>query len=290
MGLPPITGSWVTDNSGDASDFSGALKWGTGINPIHEVYGEGPPRRSLGRQPGPDDPTPQLSTVPASFENPDIYGYTMEDIQTLQDFSQFSPAYGTDITELRAKNYSGMPDWSVIPTDPERTEFQQRPELSDALWSGIGLESFPTETVSEGWLNKTAGKVLAARTSDPSQYEMQTSMQQVNPAPGRNNGAAVARGTDDPRANIMTRLTGMKIKPWSRGEREIDMFPYQQVMMVRPFSYRTAATGNPADLEPNEMYVSEPIERVVPPDPDLGPQENELADNYGYTDEDSSYG
>lgn len=292
MGRAPLTGSWVVKNtSQDASSFSGALKWGTGINPVHSVYGEGPPLRSTGRMPGPDDPSPGPGVVSESWIDPDMYGYTREDIQPLTGmFTPFTPPLGTDITVLRAGNHTGMPDWGVGSSDEAREQFGLTPELAAPLWRGIMIKSFPTETVTEGWENKTTGKVLAARTSDPRQYEMQTSMEQVNPAEGRNNGAAVTRGTDDPRSNIMTRLTGMKIKPWSEGERNADMFPYQATMMVRPFTYRTAATGSPAEMAPNEMYVSVPVERVVPPDPDLGELETGLGGDYGYTDEDTYYG
>lgn len=292
MGLAPLTGSWVTANtSSDANDFAGATKWGTGINRIHSIRTDGPALRTTGRQPGPDDPSERPSSVPANLVGPDIYGYTMDDIASLQgQFDPGTPPLGTETTMLRGSNYEGHPDWGVCPPDNERTNFQLRPELARPLWKGIAVKSFPTETVSEGWDNKTAGNVLAARTSDPAQYERQTSMQQVNPPEGRNNGAAVTRGTDDPRANIMTRLTGMKIKPWSTGQRTEDMFPYQQLMGVRAFTYRTAATGNPMQMEVNEMYVSEPIERVVPPDPDLGTPENQVGSgDYGYTDEDAYY-
>lgn len=294
MGRTPITGGWKARNTGEASDYTGALKWGTGVNPVHAIKWEGNPLRSSGRLPGPDNPSDRPSTVPGapfSEGGPDVYGYTMEDIASLSgQFVPFSPAYGTDTTTLRAENWTEIPDWGIDPSDPGRVAFGQHPELATPLWRGIMLKSFPTETVTEGWDNKLTGNVLAARTSDPAQYEMQTSMQQVNPAAGRNNGAAVVRGTDDARANIMTRLTGMKIKPWSQGQRNEDMFPYQQMLGVRPFWYRTAATGNPAQLEPNEMYVSVPIERTVPPDPDLGSQESGFGSDYGYTDEDAYYG
>jgi hypothetical protein len=145
--------------------------------------------------------------------------------------------------------------------------------------------------VSEGWRNKTTGQVNDAEVSDPSQYERQTSMQQVNPPAGRNNDHAVARRTDDPRYSILTRLTGMKLKPWSQGERNQDMFPFQQDTIVRPFWYRTAGTDDPAKLAPNAMVVTDPLQRNVPADPDLGPSVQDFAtDNYGYTQEDIGYG
>lgn len=290
----PIAGSWIANNA-NANDYVGALKWGTGNNPIHEIWGEGPPLNRTGRQPGPSSAdTPNVS-VPDSLtfgDGEQDWGYTMEDIGT-QIYSGMTPEWGETTNELRSQNEFDHPDWEDVSSDPVVTDFRRRPEMSNIIWSGTRLDSFPTETVSEGWLNKEAGKINDAEVSDPVQYERQTSMQQVNPAAGRNNGAAQLRATDDPRSKILTRLVGMKIKPWSQGKRNEDMFPYQQDSMVRPFWYRTAGTDDPAKLAPNEMYVSDPIQRDVPPDPYLGPLSSQVGEgdegNYGWTPEDMQY-
>jgi hypothetical protein len=314
MGLP-VAGSWYTRYA-NASAYTGAERWGTGNNPIHEVYGTGPPLRTTGREPGPDYPTPELSDTPSSIETAYQYGYTMDDIESLTP-NAFSPAWGTETDEFRNSAGDFPGPWQIVenfplPGEPAGQAFRGEAEFGapgsagnigrygeevlqpdPRLWSGIALKSFPTESVTEGWKNKETGAVADARTSDPSQYERQTSMQQVNPAPGRNNDAAVLRATDDARFNIMTRLTGQKIKPWSQGQRNIDMFPYQQDLIVRPFWYRTGATDDPSKMDPNEMYVIEPIQRDVPPDPYLGPEETNiysLESNGGYTDEDYVYG
>jgi hypothetical protein len=304
MGLP-VTGSWYTRYANQQA-YTGAMRWGTGSNPIKEVYGEGPPLRSQGRIPGPDMPTEELSDVPEIVETPYQYGYVMEDIATQGYYSGFLGApWGTDESAMRSMvlpvgsapmgtddGSAEQPDWGVIPTDPLMTEYRLEPSADPALWSGIALVSFPTESVTEGWRNKETGAIHQAHVSDPSQYERQTSMQQVNPAPGRNNESAVIRDTDDPRYNIMTRLTGMKIKPWSEGQRNVDMFPYQQDLIVRPFWYRTAATDDPGKLAPNEMYVNEPIQRDIPADPYVGPEETSVyqqSASDGYTMEDFTY-
>jgi hypothetical protein len=148
--------------------------------------------------------------------------------------------------------------------------------------------SFPTETVTEGWEHKNAGEVLTAETSSPGQYERQTSMQQVNPPAGRNNAAAVLRGTDDARNNIMTRLVGMKEKPWSEGERLYDMFPFQQDLMLRPFSYRNAGVGRENWLTANEFNTMDPLQRDPPAIPDTGPHESagNASPDFGYAPED----
>lgn len=283
MGLP-VTGSWYTRYANEQA-YVGASRWGTGSNPIKEVYGEGPPLRSTGRIPGPDTPTPELSDVPSQVETAFEYGYTIDDIATLTP-DGLPPGWGTETDEIR--NSVGMyPEWRE-----NANIFRDTNHASPELWSGIALQSFPTESVTEGWRNKETGAIADARTSDPSQYERQTSMQQVNPPEGRNNQAAVTRATDDPRFNILTRLTGQKIKPWSQGQRNQDMFPYQQDLIIRPFWYRIGATADPGMLDVNEMYVSDPIQRDVPPDPEMGPEETNvytLEANDGYTAEDMTY-
>lgn len=302
MGLP-VTGSWYTRYANQQA-YVGAQRWGTGNNPIHEIYGEGPPLRSQGRIPGPDMPTAELSDVPSVIETSYQYGYTMDDIDPLTPVGM-PPGWDTETDEWR--NTAGdFPSWKE---DAEGFRSEQEfgspgnmgtvgrygQEVlmpSPELWSGIALKSFPTESVTEGWQNKETGAIADARTSDQIQYERQTSMQQVNPPEGRNNQAAVTRATDDPRFNILTRLIGQKIKPWSQGQRNEDMFPYQQDLIIRPFWYRVAATDNPDKLLPNEMYVSDPIQRDVPPDPDLGPEETNVYSieaNGGYTAEDMTY-
>lgn len=283
MGLP-VSGSWYSRYANEQA-YVGAARWGTGNNPIHEVYGEGPPLRSTGRTPGPDEPnTSELSDVPASIETPFEYGYTMDDIESLTPYGM-PPAWGSETDEIRSQ--AEYPAWN-----DSGEQFRNTNDADPRIWSGIRLQSFPTESVTEGWENKETGAVADARTSDQSQYERQTSMQQVNPPEGRNNKAAVARATDDPRFNIMTRLTGQKIKPWSEGHRNKDMFPYQQDLIIRPFWSRIAATDDPSKMNPNAMYVVDPIQRDVPPDPYLGPEETNVysvESGNGYTDEDLTY-
>lgn len=286
----PIAGAWAANNA-NANDYTGTRKWGTGNNPVHEIYGEGPPLGVTGRIGGPSNNQTPNTSVPESLdESPDLYGYTMEDIGTTL-YHGMTPGWDENTQMLRSHNEFDHPDWSEGSTDPAVVGFRDTPEMAYQLWSGARLLSFPTETVTEGWRNKESGAVNPAEVSDPSQYERQTSMQQVNPAAGRNNGAAVDRRTDDARHNILTRLTGMKIKPWSQGQRNEDMFPFQQDTKYRPFWYRTAGTDNPDKMEPNAMYVVDPIQRSVPPDPYLGPLGSQVPpnDDYGWTPDDMTY-
>ena len=279
----PIRGLWAANNA-NANDYVGALKWGTGINPIHSIHGEGPPLRSTGRVPGPEEAEYEPSEFPAEL-NPELdYGYSMEDLVSPGSVPGYPPPWGEDSGDFR--NDAGYhPPWG--PLYPSSGSYFRTLKEGADMHTDL-MVSFPTTTVSEGWENKLSGDVNDAEVSSDTQYTRQTSMQQVNPPEGRNNSLAVARGTDDMRANIMTRLTGMKIKPWSDSdERRADMFPYQQDQINRPFWYRTAATDDPSKMSPNEMYVVDPVQRAIPPDPYMGPDEN--ADNsneYGYVGED----
>lgn len=266
-----ISGSW---KASALPGQAGSAQWGTGINPIHGFYQAGPPLRSMGRLPGPDSPTAVLDDVEPSITAEDQlgeWGYTPEDMPPSEFYRYTDNHPNLNEDSPRKTGYTDdFPSWNE-PGDYFR-----------AISYGSETErhypgEFPTETVSEGWLNKATTTELDARTSDPSQYEMQTSMAQRNQQ--RNNAAATVRETDDPREPIDSRHTAMKLKEWSRGEREIDMFPFQQsAQMERTTGHysRTAGTGYADDMLPNEMYVNDPIERTTPADPYLGGQETAL--------------
>lgn len=284
---PPFSGGWVAANA-NANDYSGALKWGTGVSPVYAEFGEGPPLGIEGRNP---DTTPDIP-YPNQLLDPDLYGYCPEDIPYTSDDAYMEsevPANNLtpEITRGDAPQYYPPPSLVPRPNGPSGNWYRS---LSPPgyIEANTRPNSFPTETVTEGWDNKLSGEVLTAETSSPDQYERQTSMQQVNPKAGRNNGAAVARGTDEPRFNIMTRLTGMKIKPWSEGERLSDMFPFQQDLMLRPWRYRQAAVGRENWLTANEFNDMSPIQRDPPGEPDLGPHESLGNDqpDFGYAPED----
>lgn len=294
MAAPPITGQWSRDNVADPRDYAGAQIWGTGVSQVYAEYGEGPPLGITGRNDEqiPYSPVPNYILAEPGLE----YGYTMEDIPmgAPDDFMVDSVPSWNELPETR-EDRSGAgrfppPSMVARPNGPSGNYFRtfKQPGMLEAATQP---SSYPTETVSEGWDNKLSGEVLAAGTSAPVQYERQTSMQQVDPPAGRNNAAAVERGTDDARAKIMTRLTGMKIKPWSEGQRLEDMFPFQQDLILRPFWFRNAATGKPEWMTPNEYAEMTPIQRNPPPEPDYGPNESAGSDtpNYGYTPEDVTY-
>jgi hypothetical protein len=300
----PITGAWLRNNQ---IAYADATKWGTGVNPIHQFYG-GPALRTYGRNNQPPDITPP-SEAPAGFvETGPPWGYDPSDLAGLDVFASDyqavngvyydnddRPYWGQSITETRA----------TIPADSARPwgssggfknilrSVITGPGNVNMLGHGFSY-NIPTETVSEGWLNKpSTGKLVAgelpdAETSDPSQYEMQTSMTQRYKT--QNNERAVTRGTDDDREPIDSRVAPMKLKVYSGEQRHIDMFPYQIDQIPRPFHYRTAGTGRSAEMAPNEMFVITTLQRTPPPDPSMGPEDTSLTEaDGGYTAEDQGW-
>lgn len=315
-----ITGQWGRIYT---APYSGAAKWGTGINPIHQFYGEpGDPLRSFGRAGSPGNTraggygpessfaerTPPFAASADFIETGAPWGYMPEDIAGLDVFqlSDFDanrhgldivndadhPEVGIPTTAVRGVNKFGPPvgipgreTTGLIRAGQWDADF----EVSDQV---------PTETVSEGWVNKPASGFDMGESaddvvvSDPSQYEVQTSMTQRHKK--QNNDRALQRGTDVPRTPIDSRIAPMKLKIYSGQQRHYDMFPYQIDDKPRPFWYRRAATGRQWELRPNEMYVTEVMQRTPPPDPSLGPPEQEFSDpnfdaNYGYTGEDQGW-
>lgn len=280
MADTPIKGSWSAVNT---VPYASAAVWGTGVNPIHAMYGEGPALRTTGR----NDDRPETHAP---------HGAPVDRIATLEPWG-YTPEDQSATPYLR----DDLPAWDE--TTPEfRDETDHHPAydapgsvktLFRSMFMGPRKANYkspdgqPNETVTEGWRNKAKGSPANAVPSDPEQYEMQTSM--VQRYRTRGNEHAVARSTDDPRATIDSRVAGQKLKVYSEGERHYDMFPYQQDSIPRAFWYRKAGTGAQGDMLPNEMYVSEPIQRTPPPDPSLGVTETDTSFDYGYTAEDSFY-
>jgi hypothetical protein len=274
----PYTGQWARRN---AVPFATTQVWGTGINPVHAEYGQGHPLRVSGRNE--DAHTPPWEAVPDEITMRERWGYTCDDTDYTGQYINYDgrPAVGTSTPDFRntARN---MP--SVDASGGYKNRFRSLLDGARRL-NDNRPESYPSETVSEGWRNKAHGVLADAETSDPSQYEMQTSMTQRYQR--RNNQNAVIRGTDEPREPIDSRVAGQKLKVYSGGERHEDMFPQQQDDYPRAFYYRTAGTGDPNEMEPNEMYVSEPLQRTVPDDPSLG--DIDVSVPGGYTAEDHFY-
>lgn len=301
----PITGTWARSYT---APFSDASKWGTGINPIHAQYGSAP-LRVYGRNSTMPDVHMPGAGGPADFiETGAPWGYQPEDIAGLDVYAIGTPE----------ANWAGVPfeqddwpDWSQTTTqtrantDPRSVYPVSSPggvaEHTRGIRWGPGSadmwvsKQVPTETVNEGWTNKPASGMGEGSSgddvivSDPSQYEVQTSMTQRTKA--QDNSRSQLRGTDDDRAAIPSRIVPMRLKIYSEGERHYDMTPRDMDDIPRPFWYRTAGTGRNLEMLPNEMVVISPLQRTPPPDPSLGPTEISIdpEGGFGYTAEDQGW-
>lgn len=243
--------------------YVGARKWGTGINPVHAKR-EGNESRNLS---------------PTTYDPADT-GLVSLDTEYVDE------SYGDDVNYMEAhpnlgdpsvRGTSDMPPWGhgYSPV-PQGTMTRIRKRGMSIRESEA--QQVPNGPAGEGWENKNRGAVLDSRTAESAQVFVQTSMRQRDLS--RNNGAAVARGTDDAREDIATRLTGMRLKTWSGGARHVDMEPKVQDYATRPWKYRGAGTGDVSWLTANEFQSVEPITREIPPDVYQGRPEYSMADSF----------
>lgn len=276
-----IAGAWLNANPTVNTSYGSALKQGTGANSIHGV------RTAIGRNTAPGT---SQGDVDATLVGDDDYGYCPEDsayFAPQDDPSETGVGdranWGTE--ESRGTVTADWPHWGtgIIPGGSVI-----RSQEHGAI-AGNTPDVIPAETATQGWQNKQTGIVEDSTTSDPSQYEMRTSMTQRDKV---RSGSQRGAGSDsDYDAPIKSRITGQKLKFWSGEDRHTDMAPKAQEQMIRPFWSRTGGTGYSENMSPNEMYQSTPLQRVSPPDAYQGldtPVVNAGA-SYGYTDEDSTW-
>lgn len=280
-----FSGAWYRDNVvSQEIPYVGPRVWGTGINPVHMEYGEGDPLRISGRDSTEQPERSQPNASPQEGEPYGHWGYQPEDSGYTGVYQDARPLWNEETPQFRNQTHGHPPYTATSPGFLSR--FRARKDGAHRFLQKMGPH-LPSETVSEGWLNKPKGKIANARVSDPSQYEMQTSMRQRYET--RNNTAATSRGTDDPRATIGSRVVGQKLKVYSGEERHADMMPVEQNIVLREFHYRTAGTGNPAMMHANAMNIVSPVQRVPPEDPAMGVPETDLPNDFGYTSEDYFY-
>jgi hypothetical protein len=282
----PTKGAW--SRTYGVNDYTGtALVWGTGVNNIHYYYGS-PADRLTQINPREGDHTPPYASVPEQIVAPELWGYQPEDSFYTGVNYDARPPWDTPPEDeaVRAQTPPGFPPMNAGP----QYKNQWRGKRQGAFrWHMLNFLNRPSETVTEGWRNKPKGEPADARTSDPKQYETQTSMQQRYRT--RNNMHAQMRGTDAARSNIQSRVIGQKKKIYSTGERSYDMLPREQdAERARPFWYRTAGTGPEEMLGPNEQMQRLPVDRTPPPDPYIGVQDTDQSELlFGYTPEDRFY-
>lgn len=295
----PFTGAYARRY---AQPYAGHTVWGTGWNPVHLYYGS-PPARLNPTRPMEGRPLPagQLAEISQPWEAlPDqiipanIWGYQPEDQPNTYLYYGDRPPWDVPPQDSPVRIASDdMPPWDApgrVNSAFRSTRGGARRTFRDVAPAADEANyPIPSETVSEGWINKgLSGVVAVAKPSDPAQYERQTSMQQRFAT--RSNDLAVARATDEARSPIRSRVMPMLAKAYSRGEREYDMFPRQQSPDTeRPFFYRTAGTGQADWMEVNQQWDVDAVERTPPPDPYIGRYDGSGVSDYGYMPEDQFY-
>lgn len=312
-----ISGAWKA-GAVTPVEYDGAAKWGTGINPVHGVY-DNQGRPTTTREPLVQG-DPQTDAVPEEILGPAMWGYSDEDAAyyTGEDYRYLvedHPNWGQNeagrpdrdgdiMTAGMMPQPEGWPSWG--PHEVQATDWVAGNPLGGppggaalrAHSDGSEVEqnhpiNVPTPGWRGGWVNKAHGQVQEAEPSDPSQYEITTSMTQLHQT--RVNAAAVARGTDDPRAPIATRLTGQKVKHYAAdfstggGPGTPDMRPQAQDLPFRPWFFRSGAMPPPPDTTYGTMTMFDPIERSLPADAGESVIIQEPADaadlTYGYSGE-----
>lgn len=312
-----IAGTWKA-GAVTPSEYTGALRQGTGINPIHSVRDPGSRETGikenllpLGTDPGAG------GIVPEELLGPEMWGYSSEDAAMFpgEDYRYLEADHpnwdqgivgrpdrdGDIMTAGLYPQPEGWPSWGPHGTggDPD-FPLQSWPggEELRAYSDGADIErhhviAVPTPGWRGGWVNKAHGLIEEAETSDPAQYEINTSMNQLHRS--LDNHRAVARGTDDPRSDIATRLTGQKVKHYAMssgmggGPGTPDMAPVTQNLPYRPWYFRTAATPPPPDTYFGTMTAFDPIERTLPVDAGEYVVTQEAPDDdgtYGYSEGD----
>ncbi len=259
-----ISGAWKASRA-----ESGALKWGTGINPIHGLridrHGRTLPAHT--GQGGSGAPPLEIQDVllesdiePVDYTDSATYGYNVADGTALR------PNYQQSTEDFRGKNLY-MPS-----RDGGGMRFRSN-AIGNAAKRVQSKTSEREETVSEGWVNKDTDRVDNAEVSDPRQYEIQTSLAQRDLTRA---GSQISGTASEQNAPIPSQRPtwGQRVKPWSGGRRHYDMTPHLQDDHIRPFLFRNAGTGNVAWMGHNEAtnYMVTPLDRQPVPAPHSGEQ------------------
>lgn len=286
-----IAGSWLS-GAVTPSQYAGATRWGTGINPIHAIRDQGPGRGGTREPLGSTGPSDAVDT---SLTDPALYGYEGEDTQFYagEDYRYLADDHpnwdqgtvgradrnGVIMIEGVQPDPTGFPSWGPHwddnPVDgfpvagpPGGAELRSQAEGTDL--ENLRAIAVPTQGYTGGWLNKAHGEVSSQVDSDPAQLLITTSEVQLHQV--RVNSSAVARGTDDPRASIATRLTGQKVRSFAKssgmggGPGTPDMAPVTQNLPYRPWFFRSAAVPPKPDTYYGTMTGFAPIERIPPVD------------------------
>lgn len=291
----PIAGTWRANNIPSFTDYEYPEKWGTGVNPIHESRdGQG---RNIAVTPT-DNEIDSTLTDPYA---PDSMGYSDEDRDTVlwgygaDTGTADRPGLDSSDSAHRVATVQTWPEWGPYAGGAPGGQ-GVRSENKGADLTSIAKASPQDENPPSGIQFKRDTYVNDPTISDPKQYVMQTSMEQLHQE--RAGSQTPSGRANEYNAGIASRIPGMKL-PLDRGsaERHSDMQPKSQDLIIRPFWNRSAGTGPVPWMRPNAMYESEPFQRTPPNNPYQGSfvpggnsvYQNESQNVYGYQDEDVIY-
>lgn len=277
-----FSGVWRAQNGEmTTAPYDNASVWGYGTAAAERSRNSGVGR---GLTPGNDGPlvddslTTQYTSETFGYSDEDmLYGYGTE------DGTADRPSWGQSDTPGGTQNAPsrGWPQWGPRKNGMPAGSYVRSLDHGSELSSAAKLT--PSEGPAAGSLNKAYGTVEDAETSDPSQYEMQTSMTQRDKVRA---GSQTQRASEYS-APIKSRIPGQRARYWPGGDRHYDMQPKAQETMQRPFWMRQGATGNPQWMLTNELYVSEPLTRQAIDNPYQGPTAGtDTNQSTGFTDED----
>lgn len=294
-----ISGTWASRYA-NAQNYTGARRWGTGYNPIHEVRDN--PGRVIGTRENllplgdPSDGAPDqiLSAddyVMADWDGEEPYP---DEVFRYQDSE---PRWGTPTETFRDATMGNpvMGEWDEWggPTITDDTRWEVGDVSHGEAEERQHAIAVPTRGLNGGWLNKARGALARPEAQDPGdpgyQLAINTGSVQGQGLKSSGNERAVARGTDAPREAIQSRTAGMVVREFARslgmggGAGTPDMQPFQQTPgLKRPFFPRRAGLPPMEAHTWNEMEGRVPLQRTVPPDPYQG--DPEAAGRTGGTD------
>jgi hypothetical protein len=272
-----ITGAWKARQSVEA----GAAKQGTGINRVHWNANGG-----TGRNTAPGGAQAPLPTeITDSYSDEGYVGeyYCGDGSQAASQTGMADrPPFGTDTEQFRSST-DDYPEWGEYEAGiPGGTAIRSQNRGADRT---VNARATPHGTATAGWQNKATGQVSVSAEPAVAQSFVNTSDVQLRKVRTGSQVAGPGRASEY-NAPITQRIPGKIKRVFANFERHYDMRPQQQNEVIRPWWNRQAGTIDPALLNPNSMYVSDPITRDVPPDPYTGPTAGQLSASYGYQDED----
>lgn len=313
-----IGGTWA-QRYADAQAYTGARRWGTGVNPVHGL------RENPGRVTGAKTtlyPLGDASDAVAEsiLAGDDFIGADWEGEQPYPDevfrYQEDRPRWDEVTRQFRGESNSAamgeQPPWGVY-NDTDPVDGFPLPGPTGGMDMALDVDhgerverqhaiAAPTRGVAGGWRNKNhAAPALASgndgqETGDPAaQWAVNTGKVQGQGLKYLDNTRALARGTDAPREAIRSRTAGMRqYVPGTSfgmggGPGTPDMQPYSQTAgLKRPFFPRRAGLPPAEEHTWNEMEGRYPLQRTVPPDPYQG--DPEVTGDTGGTDALYDYG